>query len=410
MWEGSVTAPRESFEFGERVSIGDMHGMRRAINDGGTRSVRSIAILGTRGVPGRHGGFETFAEHLSEHLVSRGWAVTVYCQRNGGGGCTEDVWHGVRRVLIPVRSAGAFGSVVFDWRCIRRTVSERPDVVLTLGYNTAVLDLVVKARGLPHLINMDGLEWARRKWKWPARLWLRLNERAGCWFGDHLVADHPGIASHLARIAPEAKITMIPYGADEVHESPEADGPILRKLGLESRGYALVIARPEPENSILEIVSAFSRSKRNCKLVVLGRFDTAKNRYHATVLGAASNEVIFAGAVYDRTVVSCLRTNARLYVHGHQVGGTNPSLVEAMGAGSAVLAHDNEFNRWVVGSGAVYFRDADECDRALTALLDDDGRLASLRARSRDRHARCFTWPMVLNDYEALLTRWVAAR
>lgn len=372
--------------------------------------MKSIAILGTRGVPAQHGGFETFAEHLAQHLVSRGWAVTVYCQVNGGDAKTEDVWHGVRRVLIPVRQTGAFGTVLFDWRCIRQTVSERPQLVLTLGYNTAVLDVMVKTSGLTHVINMDGVEWARRKWKWPARLWLRLNERAGCWLGDHLVADHPGIALRLRRVARESKITMIPYGADAVHIDPESDGAILQKLGLESRGYALVIARPEPENSILEIVSAFSRSIRHWKLVVLGRFDTEKNRYHAAVRAAAGDEVIFTGALYDQAVVSRLRANAQLYIHGHQVGGTNPSLVEAMGAGSAILAHDNEFNRWVAGSGAAYFKNIDACDQALNTLLGNESELAPMRLWSRSRHAQCFTWPVVLDEYEDFLTKWAAAR
>lgn len=370
---------------------------------------KSLAILGTRGIPAQHGGFETFAERLAEHLVMHGWQVTVYCQAGAGAVRAEDVWHGVRRILIPVLQTGAIGTIVFDWRSIWHAVAERPTLVLTLGYNTAVFDIIVKAHGLTHLMNMDGVEWARKKWTWSERLWLRFNERAGCWLADHLVADHPGIASHLARIVRPVKVTMIPYGADEVHAHPDADVPILRTLGLAARGYALVVARPEPENSILEIVSAFSRVTRNCKLVVLGKLTAAENPYHAAVLSAASNEVVFAGAIYDGSIVSCLRANTRLYVHGHQVGGTNPSLVEAMGASCAVLAHDNGFNRWVAGSGAVYFGDTNACDRALTTLLNDESRLSAMRLWSHHRHQQCFTWPLVLDEYESLLTQWAGA-
>lgn len=361
-------------------------------------------------MPARHGGFETFAERLAKHLTLRGWAVTVYCQFDGSGAIASDDWNGIRRIIIPVKQAGAFGTVVFDWRCIRHAISENPGVILTLGYNTAILNTLLKRAQFSILINMDGVEWMRQKWGWPEKLWLRFNERAGCWLGDHLIADHPRIASRLEHIVSRSKVTMIPYGADTVNPQPDTDLPTLRHFGLAPRGYALVIARPEPENSILEIVSAFSRTRRHCKLIVLGRFDAQRNRYHAAVISAASAEVTFVGAIYDQGAVACLRANARLYVHGHSVGGTNPSLVEAMGAGCAILARDNEFNRWVAGDGAVFFHDTAECDRALSAVLGDDLKLTEMRLSSRSRHKQCFTWATILGAYERLLSEWVVSK
>lgn len=372
--------------------------------------MKSISVLGTRGVPARHGGFETFAERLAKHLTLRGWAVTVYCQSDGGGVITSDDWNGIRRVIVPVRQTGALGTIVFDWCCVRHVVAERPQVVLTLGYNTAIFDILLKRAGVRNIINMDGVEWMRQKWSWPERLWLRLNERAACWLGDHLVADHPCIASRLLHMVSKSRITVIPYGSDAVDIKVERDFPILQRFGLESRGYALVIARPEPENSILEIVTAFSRFTRHCKLVVLGRLDAQRSHYHAAVISAASREVAFAGAIYDNEVVSCLRANACLYVHGHRVGGTNPSLVEAMGAGCAVLAHDNEFNRWVAGDGAFFFRDEAECEQVLGVLLSDERRLDGMRLSSRLRYKQQFTWTAILDAYERLLTEWAASR
>lgn len=366
----------------------------------------SISVLGIRGIPAHHGGFETFAERLAEHLTRRGWTVTVYCQSNGTGPTVSDNWNGIRRVIIPVRQSGALGTVLFDWRCIRHVVSEAPRLVLTLGYNTALFTALLRFRGITNLINMDGIEWMRQKWSLPERVWLRVNERAACWLGDHLIADHPCIASHLSRIVPKSRITMIPYGSDEIYIRPEADFSILQKFGLRSRGYALVIARPEPENSILEIVSAFSRSRRNFKLVVLGHFDAQRSGYHEKVFSAASDEVAFAGAIYDSGIVSCLRANARLYVHGHRVGGTNPSLVEAMGAGCAVLARDNEFNHWVAGSDASFFCDEIGCEKALDELLEDEPRLAKMRRSSRSRYKLFFTWSAILDTYDGLLTEW----
>lgn len=361
-----------------------------------------IRILGTRGVPAAHGGFETFAEHLALYLVQRGWHVTVYCQQDGTGAVHEDTWEGVRRVHIPVLHAGARGTIDFDWKSTRHAAREK-GLVLTLGYNTAAFCAVYRLAGVSNLINMDGLEWRRQKWSTLERAWLYANERMGCWLGNHLIADHPEIKAHLATRVRESKITMIPYGADRIDT---AGTDVLADYGLTPGGYAMVIARPEPENSILEIVAAFSRKPRGQKLVVLGRYSPHLASYHKQILDAASEEVVLPGAIYDKATVSALRFHSSLYVHGHQVGGTNPSLVEALGAGNPVLAHDNPFNRWVAGPGAAYFRDEAECADRFDALFADAAGLDLMRQQSRERHAALFTWEKVLADYEALLLKW----
>lgn len=163
-----------------------------------------------------------------------------------------------------------------------------------------------------------------------------------------------------------------------------------------------MVARPEPENSILEMVSAFSLKKRGVKLVVLGRFDQS-NGYHRRVIEAAGAEVVFPGAIYEKDVIEALRFHCLLYLHGHSVGGTNPSLVEALGASSAVLAHDNRFNRWVAGSGARYFNGEESCARMLDDLLKDPESIETMRKSSATRHIEEFTWPKVLGAYEQLL-------
>jgi len=363
---------------------------------------KHIHILGTRGVPAAHGGFETFAEHLALYLVRRGWQVSVYCQQDAAGAEHEDTWEGVRRVHIPVTQSGAKGTIVFDWKSTLHAAREA-GLVLTLGYNTAVFGLVYRLKGITNLINMDGIEWRRQKWSTLERAWLYLNERAGCWLGNHLIADHPDIKAHLAARVAAAKITMIPYGADRIDKP---DSGVLTQYGLQPGGYAMVIARPEPENSVLEIVTAFSRKPRGMKLVVLGRYDPGQTPYHKHVLAAAGDEVMFVGAVYDKQVVSALRFHSSLYAHGHQVGGTNPSLVEAMGAGSAVLAHGNQFNRWVAGPGARYFENEQQCADQLDAIFSSPAVIERMRQASRERHAAMFTWERVLGEYEELLVGW----
>jgi glycosyltransferase involved in cell wall biosynthesis len=363
----------------------------------------TLRILGTRGVPAAHGGFETFAEYLALHLVAKGWRVIVYCQEDGEGPVFEDAWQAVERIRIPVSQAGPAGTVVFDWKATLHAAGHR-DLCLTLGYNTAVFGGLLRLKGIPNLINMDGIEWSRVKWGTLAKTWFWLNDWAGCWLGNHLVADHPEIKAHLMSRVRSDKITMIPYGAEAIDAAPVEP---LRAFGLAPRRYLTLIARAEPENSILEAVRGFSAKARGFRLVVLGSYDVEGNAYHRAVVNAASPEVQFVGAIYDRKILRALRFHSAAYVHGHRVGGTNPSLVEALGAGNAVIAHDNRFNRWVAGDGAVYFDGAESFSARLDALLADDRLLAELGAASRARFAAAFTWDTVLAQYETLLTRWL---
>lgn len=365
----------------------------------------TLRILGTRGVPAAHGGFETFAEHLAQHLVARGWRVVVYCQPQGPGPRHDDIWQGIERVHIPVHQTGPVGTVVFDWHATRHAADHR-DLCLTLGYNTAAFCAMLRLRGVPNLINMDGLEWSRAKWGPMAKTWLWLNEWLACWLANHLLADHPDIKAHLKSRVRGSKITIIPYGADAVAAAPEKR---VRELGLTPGRFLTVVARPEPENSLLEIVEGFSRRPRGIELVVLGHYADS-HPYHRAIKACAGRDVRFLGAIYDKATLQALRFHSLAYVHGHKVGGTNPSLVEALGAGNAVLAHDNRFNRWVAGDSAVFFTCADTFSSALEQLLLDPARVRALQAHALNRFAQEFTWPQVLGQYEQLLqdARWQA--
>lgn len=361
-------------------------------------AAKTLLILGTRGIPARHGGFETFAERLAMALVQRGWRVSVYCQATGPGAIVSTSWDGVELIQVPVPWDSPLGTIIFDVRCMLHAC-DRGGILLTLGYNTGFLAAVARARGRVQVINMDGVEWRRSKWSRPVRLWFYINEWLAARLADRLVADHPEIARHLRTRAHSARIAVIPYGADPVDD---ADTTVLDRFGVRPHDYAVVIARPEPENSLLEIVSAFSRRSRNARLIVLGEFRPTINRYHARVVAAAGPDVMFVGAIYAAEVVNALRYFSRLYIHGHQVGGTNPSLLEAMAAGCAILARDNVYNRWVAGPTSEYFADEDACATQLDRLLDDPAALARMRHGSSMERER-FRWEPVIAEYERLL-------
>jgi glycosyltransferase involved in cell wall biosynthesis len=363
----------------------------------------TVRILGTRGVPANHGGFETAVENVGFFLRDQGWRVIVYCQVPGTGPITEDVWNGIERVLIPTSREGALGTADFDLRSIRHASRFR-DVCLTMGYNTAGFNVVQWMRRIPNVFNMDGIEWSRARWGRFKRTTLWINERVACWIGTALIADHPVIQDHLETRARKSKITTIAYGAHAVTGAPTI--PVTSR-GLVPGEYLTLICRPVDENSILELVQGFSSKRRNYRLAVFGNYQPETNSYHRAVLEAASDEVMFVGAVYDPDELAALRFHAAGYLHGHTVGGTNPSLVEAMGAGNAVIAHDNPFNRWVAADGALYFTTSNEAADAISAILENAALRRQLGSANRLRHAAEFTWERIGGQYQAVLSRYM---
>ncbi len=386
-------------------------------------ATRTVRILGTHGVPANYGGFETAAEQVGLFLRDQGWRVVVYCQSDGpklsrksagsgvagpdqleqarAGEPVTDTWHGLERVTIPVDREGWLGTSQFDLRSIRHAVKHR-DLCLTFGYNTAIFNVAQRVLGIPNVINMDGIEWSRARWGFLRQAILYVNERIACFVGNELIADHPEIETYLRSRAPARKITTITYGGPIVSAAPTE---VLEEYGLIPGRYLTLIARPIPENSILEIVRGFSRRDRDIDLVVLGDYRPDTDPFHAEVLAAAGDRVKFLGGIYEPERVQALRFHAMGYLHGHTVGGTNPSLVEALGAGNPVLAHDNPYNRWVAADAGRYFTTAEDVDALVSALTEDPGLVTQLGAAARLRHASEFTWQHVAGQYERLLVK-----
>jgi glycosyltransferase involved in cell wall biosynthesis len=370
----------------------------------------ALMILGTRGVPAAHGGFETFAEKFALHMVDQGWQVTVYCQGDDEGGSKPslefsiDHWRGIRRVVVAAPGDGPLSTVIFDWRCVLHARREA-GLPLVLGYNTACFLPLLRMQNRPVLTNMDGIEWKRSKWPPAVRLWFLLNERIGCATSTAVIADHPEINEHLKSRCPERKIVMIPYGADLIES---ADARPLRTQQLEPNTFLMSVGRIEPENSTLQIVRAFSRRQRPYSLVCVGKLDPERNAYHRQVKAAASAQVRFPGAIYDRETIQSMRWHALAYVHGHTVGGTNPSLVEALGAGNPVLAHRNRFNMWTAGPEQFYFSSEGELDVLFDHLAEDPKSVSRARKAARRRHGELFEWPRIFERYQAVCSQMIS--
>ena len=377
-------------------SKGRLDGAVLALNEEG-RYVSRVLIVGVRGIPNRYGGFERFVEVLAPWLALRGHDVTVFCETAKGEGVADgqDSWRGVRRRFIKVGAPGSLATVLYDLSAFR--AAKRGDVVLVFGYGTALFQGLLRLKGVPHAVNMDGIEWRRQKWGPLARAWLRMNEWLASRLATELIADHPEIQREVSdRLGRTSR--MIAYGVDSPLNLGR-DSETLGRLWLTSTAFDLVIARPEPENQIHCILSAWRAGRRARPMVVVGKF--SGNKYGRALMRDFP-EVRFVGPIYDHDALNVLRGRSTLYLHGHSVGGTNPSLIEAMAAGAVVVAHDNPYNRWVLDNGGMYFGDAAQLAAVIDAPLPSDGNEA-LRQRAREICAQRFSWGSILSQYEDLV-------
>ena len=347
-----------------------------------------LAITGSRGLPNRYGGYEELVDHLALGLAARGWRVDVATSSTHP--VREWSHPGVRRRvhLDPEPWMGSAGQFIYDLLSLRDAARQRPDVHLTLGTTSSAPWLAIKGlRGsAPLAVHLDGLEWMRGKYSPAVQRYLKWAERTAAEAADLLVADHPEMARYAARYAkPCAEIA---YGVDD---PAPADLTVLRRFGLQPGSYALIIARLVPENHVRLAAEALSP---HCPVVVVGPWDNPEGR----ALQGHPN-VHLLGAQFDAEVLNALRAGCGLYVHGHSAGGTNPGLLQAMAAGCAIAAHDNVFNRGILGEAAAYFT-ATEAHEALAAAW------AGRHSIVRDHRARLekgFRWPAVVEAYDRTL-------
>lgn len=349
-----------------------------------------IGIAGTRGVPNRYGGFEQFASCLSKALVRRGHQVTVYNTHNHP--YQNNQWNGVN--IVHCRNPeylGATGQFVYDLHCIRDARQKKFDVLLMLGYTSSS----VWGRWFPKntavITNMDGMEWKRSKYPPAVRWFLQLAERWAMKHSDRFIADSTAIKNYLERKY-EIPVEFISYGSI----TPQAvDENLLSKYRVTSRSYYLLIARMEPENNIEIIIEGLIRRNDGRKILVIAN---AGNRFGKRLQKKFRNQALveFAGTEYDRDILDALRAHCYLYFHGHSVGGTNPSLLEAMAAGALICAHDNVFNRSVLGDNACWFVTADD----IASLVIDENTRDEMSCCNILKIKTQYDWQRVIDAYE----------
>lgn len=311
-----------------------------------------IAILGTRGIPNNYGGFEQCAEHLSVSLVEKGYDVTVYSVSYHR--YNQNQFKGVQIIKkwCPENLIGSAAHFIYDFLCLRDALKNDFDVIFEFGYQSVALSfLLLPIKDSIIVTNMDGLEWKRDKWSPFVKRATKWFERIATEKSTLLIADNKGIKDYLKKKY-YADSIMIPYSAEEVTLDPL----VLTNYNVVIESYFLLIARLEPENNIDIILDGYVKSKIDIPFLVIGNKETKYGR----LLDEKYKGVIFLGSIFNKQHLDSLRGFSKCYFHGHSVGGTNPSLLEAMAAKSFIFAHDNVFNRDVLEENAFFFSNARE--------------------------------------------------
>ena len=354
-----------------------------------------IGILGTRGIPNNHGGFEQFAEYLSRYLAKMGHDVYVYNSHSHP--YQEKLWEGVHIIHMfdPEDKIGTVGQFIYDFNCILDSRKRAFDVLLQLGYTSSSIWGWLLPKNQIIVSNMDGLEWKRSKYNPTVRKFLKYAEKLAINTSDYLVSDSLGIQLYLKEEYNKSS-EYIAYGA-EFFETPNAEW--LKNYNVEPYQYDILVARLEPENNIEVILDGIVAAKNNRIFLVVGKHETNFGSYLKSKF-KDSAKIKFLGGIYDIVQLNNLRYYSNLYFHGHSVGGTNPSLLEAMASNSLIVANDNIFNRSILNDNAFYFQTVDDIVR-LSKLNKNDYPDYTTANSEKIKHE--FSWLTINSKYENYL-------
>jgi glycosyltransferase involved in cell wall biosynthesis len=351
-----------------------------------------IAILGTRGIPNHYGGFEQFAEYFSVFLAEKNHEV--YCYNSHNHPHQSSSFHGVKIIhqFDPEFKLGTFGQFIYDFNCIMDARKRDFDIILQLGYTSSSIWSFLMPKNSIVITNMDGVEWKRSKYAKPVQQFLKYAERLAAKNSDYLVSDSIGIQRFLKKRY-HVNSTYIAYGA---HPFSNQDEEIILHYGVEKQNYSMLIARFEPENNLQMILDGFVLSQNKSPFLVIGKHETKygeflKNRYKN------HPNIRFIGGVYDINHLNNLRFYSNLYFHGHSVGGTNPSLLEAMASKALIAAHNNEFNKGVLKENAFYFSNAQEVSDLFLNI--DKSKFLNLIDNNYKAIINDFNWEKINSEY-----------
>ena len=352
-----------------------------------------IGILGTRGIPNQYGGFEQVAEYLSAGLIERGHEVMVYNSHKHP--YQEKYYNGVPIIHCydPEYFMGTAGQFIYDLNCILDARKRNFDIILMLGYTSSSVWKNLYPRKAIIISNMDGLEWQRAKYSGRVKKFLKYAEKLAVSSSHYHVADSEVIKSYLDEKY-RINSKYIAYGADMHYRTDER---LLLEYGLAKKEYFALMARMEPENNIEMLLDGFCLSKSQKKFIVIGNTTNGFGKYLCNKF-KHDKRIIFLGALFDQQKLKSIIKFSSVYFHGHSVGGTNPSLLEAMAAGAFIAAHSNPFNKSILKENALYFTDINE-----VSMIIDQHETRFDESFIENNYAsikRDFTWDKIIGQYD----------
>ncbi|MFV0565533.1 MAG: DUF1972 domain-containing protein [Flavobacteriaceae bacterium] len=359
-----------------------------------------LAILGTRGIPNNHGGFEQFAEYFSLYMVNKGHDVSVFNTHTHPFQLKE--WNGVKIIHKndPEHKIGTAGQFIYDLNCIKHCRKEHFDIILQLGYTSSSIWSKLLPKKSLIITNMDGLEWKRSKYTKPIRKFLKIAEKLAIKSSDFLISDSIGIQNYITQTYGKDS-EYIAYGAD-VFNCP--DELFIKQYNVEPYRYNMLIARLEPENNIESILDGVSLAKTNETFLVIGKHNVSKYGSYLKKKYKAHEHIKFIGGIYNLNHLNNLRYYSRFYFHGHSVGGTNPSLLEAMASGALVVANDNIFNKSILQNNALYFKNStDICDIINNGTYYFEKSKENFKNNNIEEIKQKFNWDLINFQYESFL-------
>lgn len=353
-----------------------------------------IAILGTRGIPARYGGFETFAEELSTRLAGHGHHVTVYCRAAEHG----PVYRGVRLQYLPTLRHKYLDTVAHTFLSTLHLLRHRADAALYCNGANAIFTLWPRLAGIPVALNVDGLERKRKKWNALARAWYLVSEWLSTKFPTRIITDAEQIRDYY-RSRYGAESVFIPYGAET---GKLASIGALQQLGLSPGRYFLYVSRMEPENNALLVREAFERVRTDLQLALIGDAPYARE-YIERVRDTRDPRIVMPGAIYGQGYHE-LQSHSFAYIHATEVGGTHPALIEAMGRGAVVLFLNTPENAEVSGGVGIPFELSNLAEKMEQVLAMAESERAEMGMRARERVEQQYSWDAVTARYEQLFS------
>jgi glycosyltransferase involved in cell wall biosynthesis len=364
-----------------------------------------IALLGTRGIPASYGGFETCVEKIGQRLVKNGHSVYIYSKKSGYNNSIRS-YLGMKIIKIPFPEFKGFGKLCYSIFSGIHSLFFNYDIHMVFGVSNSPVLLLYRLFNKKFALNTDGLEWKRGKWGFIGKTYYRVVEFISVLLCKNLITD--SIALHrYYKSKFKADSTVITYGANIHEKNVKDNNKILKDLGLEPNKYILQITRFEPENNPLLTVLAYKKLHTDLKCVIIGGVDFP-SPYSRSIYSEVRNseEVILPGLIYEKSQLRTLRVNSFCYIHGNSVGGTNPSLLQAMAAGRPIIAYDCIFNKITLDGNAYFYNgNANSLYTQLTHIFNGGKKGEIYAQKALEQVKSKYSWTTVTKKYEVLFNK-----